>query len=128
MRLRNEQGRTVVDTVFADGPAYHADISSGDELIAMDGYRVSKESLGDRLADRQPGERVTLTFFRRDELRDVELTLGQRPYNKVTIAPMAAASAAQKRIYERWLGAAWSAYAVEASPQVAQMASETATV
>ncbi len=107
LRLRNEQGRTVVDTVFADGPAYHADISAGDELIALDGYRVSKESIGDRLAERQPGEHVRLTFFRRDELREVDLILGRRPYNKVTIAPVANASAVQRAIYERWLGAAW---------------------
>ena len=76
IRVRSESGRAVVDTVFSDGPAYHADISPGDEIIALDGFRVSKESIGERLIGRSPGERVTLTIFRRDELREVDITLG----------------------------------------------------
>ena len=55
--------------------------------MAIDGYRVGKETLDERLADRQPGERVTLTLFRRDELREVDMTLGQRPYTQVEITP-----------------------------------------
>lgn len=107
MRLRGENGRTFVDTVFVDGPAYHADISTGDELIAMDGYRVSRETIGDRLAERLPGERVTLTYFRRDELRQVDITLGQRPHNKAVIEPIPDAGAQQRAIYEAWLRSPW---------------------
>lgn len=107
IRVRSESGRAVVDTVFSDGPAYHADISPGDEIIALDGFRVSKESLGERLIGRSPGERVTLTTFRRDELREVDITLGQRPHNKVTIEPIATATPEQRAVYEGWLKAQW---------------------
>lgn len=107
VRLRKQDGRSIVDTVFVDGPAYHADISAGDELIALDGFRVSKETIGDRLAGRQIGERVALAYFRRDELREVEITLGQRPYNQVSIRPTADATQAQRDLYESWLEAPW---------------------
>ena len=107
VRLKQENGRTVVETVFADGPAYHADLSVGDEIVALDGYRVSRETLDERLAGRQPGEPVTLTLFRRDELREATLALGQRPYNKVEIKPRPGATAQQRALYEAWLGAAW---------------------
>ncbi len=107
IRVRSESGRAVVDTVFSDGPAYHADISPGDEIIALDGFRVTKESIGERLLGRSPGERVTLTTFRRDELREVDITLGQRPHNRVDITPMATATAEQRAVYEGWLGAPW---------------------
>ena len=106
VRVKDEDGHTLVQTVFADGPAYHADISPGDEIIAIDGYRVGKETIGDRLGDRQIGERVTVTCFRRDELRSVEITLGQRPFNRLDITPRADATAEQREIYEGWLGAA----------------------
>ena len=108
IRVRSESGRAVVDTVFSDGPAYHADISPGDEIIALDGFRVSKESIGERLIGRSPGERVTLTTFRRDELREVDITLGQRPHNRVEITPMATATAEQRAVYEGWLGVPWT--------------------
>ena len=85
----------------------HADISPGDEIIALDGFRVSKESIGERLIGRSPGERVTLTTFRRDELREVDITLGQRPHNRVEITPTATATAEQRVVYEAWLGAPW---------------------
>lgn len=107
VRVKHDNGRTVVETVFADGPAYHADLSVGDEIVALDGYRVSETTLGDRLAERQPGDRVTLTLFRRDELREVALTLGRRPYNKVEITPRPDATPGQRALYEGWLRAAW---------------------
>lgn len=107
LRVRQNNGRTLIDTVFADGPAYSADLSSGDELVALDSYRISEETLGDRLAERHPGEQVMLTVFRRDELRHVPLTLGQRPYNKLTIHARADATVAEKTLYEAWLRAPW---------------------
>jgi predicted metalloprotease with PDZ domain len=97
----------LVEAVFADGPAYHADLSVGDEIVALDGYRVSEATLDERLADRQPGDRVTLTLFRRDELRELTLALGQRPYNQVEIKPQPDATPEQRALYEAWLGAAW---------------------
>ena len=50
---------------------------------------MTKESIGERLIGRSLGERVTLTTFRRDELREVDITLGQRPHNQVDVPPMA---------------------------------------
>jgi predicted metalloprotease with PDZ domain len=107
VRVKQQAGRAVVETVFADGPAYHADLSVGDEIVALDGYRVSEATLDERLADRQPGDHVTLTLFRRDELREVTLALGQRPYNQVEIKPRPDATLEQQALYEAWLGAAW---------------------
>jgi predicted metalloprotease with PDZ domain len=107
IRVRADGSRAVVDTVFSDGPAYHADISPGDEIIALDGFRVTKESIGERLLGRSAGERVRLTTFRRDELREVDITLGQRPYNKVAIVPLATATPEQRVVYEGWLKAEW---------------------
>jgi len=107
VRVRQKEGRALVEAVFADGPAYHADLSVGDEIVALDGYRVSEATLDERLADRQPDDRVTLTIFRRDELREVTLALGQRPYNQVEIKPRPDATPEQRALYEAWLGAAW---------------------
>lgn len=121
VRVKDEDGHTLVQTVFSDGPAYHADISPGDEIIAIDGYRVGNDTIGDRLGDRQIGERVTVTYFRRDELRAVEITLGQRPYNRLSITPEPAASADQRALYEHWLGATWPNAVADDGQQSAAM-------
>lgn len=65
-----------------------ADISLGDEIIALDGFRVM------------------LTTFRRDEPREVGITLRQRPNNRVEITPMATTTPEKRAVYEGWLNAA----------------------
>jgi predicted metalloprotease with PDZ domain len=72
-------GRTVVSSVLEDSPAWRAGLNAGDELLAVDGVRATAASIGDRLSDHAPGDRVTLTVFRRDDLRTLTATLAERP-------------------------------------------------
>ena len=44
-------------------------------------------------------------IFRRDQLRIVEATLAERPIEKYKLKPARAASAAERALYESWLGA-----------------------
>jgi predicted metalloprotease with PDZ domain len=72
-------GRTTITNVLEDSPAWRAGLNANDELLAFDGARVNATTLNDRLADRAPGETATITVFRRDELRQLPVTLGERP-------------------------------------------------
>ncbi len=94
-----------VTHVLRDSPAYASGISAGDEIIAVDGWRVtSDESLRDRLNDHRPGDRVTLLVARRDELRSYDVTLTVAPRDKLTIARVDQPDEAQRRVYASWLG------------------------
>jgi predicted metalloprotease with PDZ domain len=77
--VADANGRTVVSSVLDGSPAWRAGLNAGDELLALDNARTTAASLADRLADRAPGETVTLTVFRRDELRSFTATLAARP-------------------------------------------------
>ena len=103
LRIVEKDGRTEVDAVFADGACGRVDIAPGDELLALDGFRVRESTLRDRLDERQPGDLVTLTLFRRDELRQVTVTLGTRAFDHADIVPLGEANAAQRARYEQWL-------------------------
>jgi hypothetical protein len=50
---------------------------------------------------------VRLTFFRRDLLREVELTLGRKPLDAAWLARVEAPSEAQKAAWAAWLGSPW---------------------
>jgi predicted metalloprotease with PDZ domain len=77
--VRSDDGRTVVTSVLEDSPAWEAGINSGDEILAVDGMRVTSTTLNDRLADRAPGDESRVTLFRRDALLTVPVRLGERP-------------------------------------------------
>ncbi|MBK9710016.1 MAG: M61 family metallopeptidase [Kouleothrix sp.] len=104
---RSESGRLKVGQARADGPAYAAGIYAGDELLALDGFRLDEERLKARLAERRPGDGVTLSLFRRDELLHLPVTLAAAPHDTLTIEQVAEPTAEQRQIYEDWLGP-WS--------------------
>lgn len=104
LNTKSEDGRTLVASVRADGPAYAAGIYAGDELLALEGIRIDETRLKDRLAERAPGRTVTITLFRRDELHHVAVTLAPAPHDKLQLVPNEPREALQERIYREWLG------------------------
>ncbi|MBX5465466.1 MAG: M61 family metallopeptidase [Clostridia bacterium] len=103
VRLESREGRLLVATVLEDGPAYGSGLAPGDEIVAVDGFRVVDEKgLRERLADRRPGERVRLTTFRREEERRVEVKLGERRPSRYALKPVPEPSEAQREAFAAW--------------------------
>ena len=104
-RTKHVEGQLRVAAVLTDTPAYQAGISADDEIVAVDGYRVTDDAgLRERLNDRKVGERVTLTLFRREEIRTIEVELAASAGDKLAIEPVAQPDAIQQQIYAGWLG------------------------
>ncbi len=100
---RPEGRGLVVTSVRADGPAYAAGIYAGDELVAVDGRRTDDARLPARLSERPPGDGVKLALFRRDELLEIPVTLGEAPPDSAAILPVEGATPAQAALREAWL-------------------------
>jgi predicted metalloprotease with PDZ domain len=110
-------GSLVVKTVPAGTPAYEQGLSAGDEIVAVDGYRAgrdasardwgraAREFIDARVADKRPGDQLTLTVFRGDELRTFNVKLGERAAAAYRIVPVAGATEEQRRNYQSWLAA-----------------------
>ena len=101
---KNEHGRIVVTATLSGGPAEAAGLYAGDEIIAIDGWRAEDKGLSDRVAARKPGDVVRITVFRRDELRDVAVTLGTKPRDQFEIVQRQDATDAEKALLTAWLG------------------------
>jgi predicted metalloprotease with PDZ domain len=97
--------RAIVATTLAGSPAAQAGISSDDELVALDGFRVTPLSLQERLDERRPGDRVRLQLFRRDELLELEVELSARPRDACWLERTREPTAAQRALFERWAAA-----------------------
>ncbi len=97
--------RVVVASVLADSPAAAAGLYADDEIIAIDGYRVDAATWLGRLQDNhRAGDEVTLTVFRRDELRSVRATVGSAPADTCYLQPLPAPTPEARAAYEAWLG------------------------
>lgn len=104
IKLESKDGKSVVTSARSDGPAFEAGVYAGDELLALDGFRVDAGSLAPRLASVEPGTTVRVTVFRRDELVDVPVVLAPEPAETMRLVPDPAASreAAERR--KAWIG------------------------
>lgn len=98
-----ENGRLVVRTVRAGTPAYEQGINTGDQIVALDGYRASTQFLQTYLNEKKPGDTVKLTLFRFDKLRDVNFTLGGNLRTEFSISPVASPTDVQRALYRSYL-------------------------
>ncbi len=91
--------------VFAGGPCERAGLAANDVLVAIDGVRASKASIDALLADRAPGERVSVHAFRRDALIQAELELQSAPLDVCYLTLRTDASDEATALRRAWLGA-----------------------
>lgn len=96
-------GGMQLSSVERGGPAWDAGFVPDDIIVAMDGKRVANDRFDAALSERKPGETVTVTYFRRDQLAEKRLTLGSTPKTRPSVVPVEHPTAAQKALFQRWL-------------------------
>lgn len=103
--IAQEQDRLLVKKVYSGAPAYEQGLNTGDQIVAFNNMRASKDFLDARIAEKHPGDLVTLTIFRSDDLSTLLIKLGGRSNSVYRIVPVDNLVDEQKRIYQSWLGA-----------------------
>ncbi|HKG96544.1 MAG TPA: PDZ domain-containing protein, partial [Pyrinomonadaceae bacterium] len=104
--VAEEGERLTVRRVYAGSPAYAQGLNAGDQIVAMDNMRVTKDFFNARMAEKRPGDLVNLTIFRFDDLSTLLIKLGERREGTYRILPLPNPTPAQARIYRDWLGQA----------------------
>jgi len=102
--VAQENDRLMVRRVYAGSPAYEQGLNAGDQIIAIDNMRVTREFFNARMAEKKPGDLVNLTIFRFDDMSTLLIKLGTRREGAYRIVPLPNATELQKRIYRGWLG------------------------
>ncbi len=104
MMVKTEGGHEMIKFVEAGSPAQLAGIDPGDELLAIDGVRVSAEHLSDRIKDYSTGAMLKITLFHGDLLRTVHLTLAPPRPSRYQVSSIENPSAVQSENFSGWLG------------------------
>lgn len=100
---RGASGPVVVSRIERDSPAAAAGLSAGDEIIAVDGAKVTLRSFNESLASKRPGDRVRVLYSRRDRVAEIEVALGVKPEVRYRIRPAAGAGDGAKTLLAAWL-------------------------
>ncbi|MBX3384054.1 MAG: M61 family metallopeptidase [Phycisphaeraceae bacterium] len=110
---RDADGGAAVSAVREDGPGFAAGLLADDVIVAIDGQRVRAADFAARTKKLKPGQQIRLAFFRRDALRDVTLTVLERPVRDLTLRRVKNPSPAQRAAYESWIGQRWPGAATD---------------
>ncbi len=103
--LRQDGERLTITNLPKGTPAYEQGLNANDQIIAIDGIRANQTFLQTYLGEKKVGEKVKLTFFRFDELREIEIILGGRARSAYLIVSAETPTDDQKMIYKNYLGA-----------------------
>ena len=105
-----QQGeRLTIRQVQKGTPAYEFGLNANDQIVALDGYRIAAtDSVRDfttQIENKKPGDKVRLTYFRFDKLRETEITLGGRVKPDYKLVPIENPTEDQRRLYREYVGA-----------------------
>ena len=100
---QDQNGSAVVSSVEPDSPASLAGLSFQDEILALDGGRVTQRSLAGTIDSRKPGDKVKVLYTRRGVVRETELALGTKAKRSFRITPLANPTAQQRALLDGWL-------------------------
>ncbi len=101
--VKSEHGREVIKSVASNSPAQLVGIDAGDELLAIDGFKVSADRLNDRLQLYQAGQQINLTIFHADLLMTVATTLSAPQPQQYQLRPLEHTSDLQRQQFKAWV-------------------------
>jgi predicted metalloprotease with PDZ domain len=104
--VNQDNDRLIIRRVYSGAPAYEQGLNANDQIVALDGFRVNRDTFNQRMSEKRPGDVTRLTVFRTDELRTFEIKLGGIVDASYRPIPVAQPTTEQSRLYQGWLGAA----------------------
>jgi predicted metalloprotease with PDZ domain len=84
--------------------AYEQGLNADDQIVALDGKRVTSATFFERLTEKRPGDIIHLTIFRGDDLRTLDIRLGSRIWAAYVIVSRPPVTDEQKQVYQGWIG------------------------
>ncbi len=103
--LSQSGDRLTIRSIAADTPAFEQGLNTGDQIIAIDGYRASQSFVQNYIGQKKPNDTIKLSIFRLDKLREIEFTLGSDSRKEYDLLPVPEPTDAQKNLYKQYLNA-----------------------
>lgn len=103
LSLSSNDGKVEVSSVVRNSPGFKSGINVGDELISIDGYRLTSSDLATRLKAFKPGEVKEILTVRRGRIVPRTMTMEAKPSSSWTIVKVAKPTETQTANLNQWL-------------------------
>jgi predicted metalloprotease with PDZ domain len=100
---QDQGGNLIISNIEWDSPAWRAGLSLQDEIIALDGTRVSLRTMNEIFNSRKAGDKIRVLVSRRGALREVEVIVGKKTERSFRIRPLSNPTPLQTEILKDWL-------------------------
>lgn len=107
LEIGQSADRVIVENVISGSSAEDAGIEAGDEIVAIDDIKVNPRELDRKLEKLQPGDKIKITAFRNDKLREFTLVLQNKKVPNYEVERVSNPTELQKLIFENWLKTKW---------------------
>ncbi|MCK4344215.1 MAG: M61 family metallopeptidase [Bacteroidales bacterium] len=101
--IQERDGKFIISNVEWNSPAWHAGLSTQDEIIELDGTPANLQTLGEILKSRKPGDKIKVLFSHRNMKRKVEVVLGKKAERNFQINPFPNPDPLQSAVLNDWL-------------------------
>jgi predicted metalloprotease with PDZ domain len=102
--LNSEQQLIRIKTVDTDSPAWQAGLTMGDQLLSIDGIKLTQSNFINRIAQLTAGQSYEVHYFTAGRLMSTELTPIINSNPAFNIAALAKPSRKQKARFKAWSG------------------------
>jgi len=96
-------GQIAITNVVSGTEAERAGLDVGDILIAMDGDKVEASTFNDRFGEKKIGATVMFSVLRRDQLKNISVSVGKNEPVTYAIKEKSAPTEMQKALFSSWL-------------------------
>lgn len=103
LNIQRKNGSEEITFVDANSPAGKVGIEAGDELLAINGFRVNVDNLTDRLLDYQANDMIQLSYFHQEELKTVEIILATPQPSNYQVKILTNPTQKQQEMLKKWL-------------------------
>jgi predicted metalloprotease with PDZ domain len=101
--VKSEHGNEIVKSVASNSPAQLAGIDPGDELLAIDSFKITADKLEERLKLYCSGQQISLTVFHGDRLLTVPARLSAPQPQKYQLKPIENPTELQRKLFQSWV-------------------------
>lgn len=102
VKLHNNNGLAQISVVDSNGPAWQAGLTSGDNIIAIDGLQVSMDNFQTHIENLEIGKSYSLHYFSQGILKQTIIKSIKAVFES-KIIPIDKASKKQKQRFESWI-------------------------